>query len=101
MGLIRHRHDTLFGVEEMTIALNGATGRTVHPTELRYNIPAHALDYVPVKEPSMLDKIVRIEPDGPDGKLKLLDRPFPAEIMATDQPIKHGYRYLDDVEGGL
>lgn len=49
----------------------------------------------------MLNTIVRIELNGPDGKLKRLDRPFRAEIMATDQPVTHGYRYIDDVEGGL
>lgn len=49
----------------------------------------------------MPDTIVRIEFSGPAGKLKRQDNPFPAEVMATDQPVKHGYRYIDDVEGGL
>lgn len=45
--------------------------------------------------------IVRIEINGPEGKLKRQEQPFPAEVMATEQPVKHGYRYIDDVEGGL
>jgi uncharacterized cupin superfamily protein len=49
----------------------------------------------------MPNTIIRIEPNGPDGKLKRLDQPFRTEIMATDQPLKRGYRYIDDVERGL
>lgn len=49
----------------------------------------------------MPDKIVRLEPKGPEGKLVKPGAPFKAEWMATDQPVTHGYRYIDDVASGV
>jgi uncharacterized cupin superfamily protein len=47
------------------------------------------------------NKIVRIEPGGPEGALARVHTTFPIQWMATEQPIKHRHGYMDDVEGGI